>query len=144
VFWCQLNFAFGKHIRSRSVWAVQVVEGFGRVLDYETKEEVQEAIFNEVHCKWYNLAEDAPIWKGALWGKFGYISTSPTAQSILDEAYVLPPDIDEATKELFVEKLSHRDYFTRTLATALEEGEGGHIFIPVWPALWSLYCGSRL
>jgi hypothetical protein len=47
--------------------------------------------------------EDAPICKGALWGQFGYIATSPTAQSILDGTYNFPSNIDEATKELFVE-----------------------------------------
>ncbi len=78
-------------------------DGFGRVLDYETKEGVQEAIFNEVHCKCYNLAEDAPICKGALWGQFGYIATSPTAQSVLDGLYAFPPDINKATKKLFAE-----------------------------------------
>ena len=51
-----LNFALGKHIRGRSVRAVQVEDGAVRVIDYETEEGVQEAIFNEVHQKRYNLA----------------------------------------------------------------------------------------
>jgi hypothetical protein len=82
---------------------VQVEDSVGGVLDFDTEEGVQEAIFNEVHQKQYNLAEDAPICKGALWGQFGYIATSPTAQSILDGTYNFPSDIYEATKELFVE-----------------------------------------
>jgi hypothetical protein len=45
-FWHRLNVAFGKHIRGRSVQAVQVEDGFGRVLDFDTKDSVQEAIFN--------------------------------------------------------------------------------------------------
>jgi hypothetical protein len=67
-FWRWLNFALGRHICSRSVWAVQVEDGVGGVLDFDTEEGVQEAIFNEVHRKQYNLAEDAPICKGTLWG----------------------------------------------------------------------------
>jgi hypothetical protein len=51
LFWHWLNFAFGKHICGRSVRAVQVEDGFGGVLDFDTKDGVQEAIFNEVHCK---------------------------------------------------------------------------------------------
>jgi hypothetical protein len=102
-FWHRLNLVLGRHICSRSVWAVQVEDGVGGVLDFDTEEGVQEAIFNKVHRKQYNLAEDAPICKGALWGQFGYSATSPTAQSILDGTYNFPSDIDEATKELFVE-----------------------------------------
>ncbi len=49
VFWRQLNFAFGKHIHGRSVRAVQVEDGFGGVLDFDAKEGMQEAIFNEVY-----------------------------------------------------------------------------------------------
>jgi hypothetical protein len=79
-FWHRLNFALGRHIRGRSNRAVQVEDNVGGVLDFDTEEGVQEAIFNEVHRKWYNLAEDAPICKGALWGQFGYSATSPTAQ----------------------------------------------------------------
>jgi hypothetical protein len=101
---CQwLNYALGKHIRSRSVWAVQVEDSAGRAINYKTKESVQEAIFNEIHWKRYNLAEEVPICQGVVRGQFGYISTSPMAQTVLDGTYNFPPDIDKATKELFVE-----------------------------------------
>jgi hypothetical protein len=82
---------------------VQVEDGAGGVIDYKTKETVQEAIFTEVHWKRYNLAEEAPICCGALRGQFRYISTSSMAQTILDGTYDFPPNMDEATKELFVE-----------------------------------------
>ncbi len=64
---------------------------------------MQNAIFNEVHWKQYNLAEEAPICKGFLKGQFGYMSTLPTARSVLDGSYDFPLDIDGATKELFEE-----------------------------------------
>jgi hypothetical protein len=50
-FWCKLNFALGKHICGRNVREVQAEDGFGRVLDVNTEEGVQEAIFSEVHHK---------------------------------------------------------------------------------------------
>jgi hypothetical protein len=39
-FWHRLNFALGRHIGSRSIWAVQVEDGVGRVLDFDTEEGV--------------------------------------------------------------------------------------------------------
>ncbi len=63
---------------------MQVEDGVCGVLDFDTEDAVQEAIFNEVHHKQYNLAEEAPICQGALCGQFGYTATSPTARSVLD------------------------------------------------------------
>jgi hypothetical protein len=102
-FWRRLNFTLGKHICGRSVRAVQVEDGAGGVIDYDTEETVQQAIFNEVHRKRYNLAEEAPICQGGLRGQFGYTSTLPTAKTVLDRTYDFPPDMDEATRELFEE-----------------------------------------
>ncbi len=47
---------------------VQVEDGAGGVLDFDTEEAVQKAIFNEVYRKRYNLGEEAPICQGALRG----------------------------------------------------------------------------
>ncbi len=82
---------------------MQVEDGFGGVIDVNTEEGVQEVIFSKVHCKQYNLAEEAPICKGALRGQFRYTATTLTAQSVLDGTYNFPSNIDKATKELFVE-----------------------------------------
>ncbi len=102
-FWKRLNFALGKHIRGGSVRAVQVEDGAGGVIDYDTEETVQQAIFNKVHRKRYNLAEETPICQGGLRGQFGYTLTLPTAKTVLDGTYNFPPDMDEATRELFEE-----------------------------------------
>ncbi len=102
-FWRRLNFALGKHICGQSIQAVQVEDGTGRVIDYDTEKTVQEAIFTEIHRKWYNLGEEAPICKGGLRGQFGYTSTLPTAKTVLDGTYEFLPGMDEATKELFKE-----------------------------------------
>jgi hypothetical protein len=77
--WQRLNFALGKHIQGQSVHEVQVEDGIGSILEFDTQEGVQNAIFNEVHQKRYNLAEEAPICKGPLRGQFGYLLTSPMA-----------------------------------------------------------------
>ncbi len=53
-FWRRLNYALGKHVRGQSVRTVQVEDGNGGVLNFQTKETVQEAIFNKVHRKRYN------------------------------------------------------------------------------------------
>jgi hypothetical protein len=102
-FWQRVNFALGKHIRGRSVRAVQVEDGAGGVIDYETEEEVHKAIFNKVNRKRYNLAEEAPICQGGLRGQFGYTSTSLTTKTVLDGTYNFPPDMEAATMELFRE-----------------------------------------
>ncbi len=102
MFWHRLNFALGKHLCGRSIWAVQVEDGHDGVLGYQTEEGAQEAIFNEVHCNCYSLAEDAPIFKGALRGQFGYTTTSPSAQLVLDGLYAFPSNINDATRELFL------------------------------------------
>ncbi len=82
---------------------VQVKDSTGGVIDYDTEKTVQEAIFNEVHRKWYNLTEEAPICKGRLRGQFGYTLTLPTAKMVLDGTYEFSLGMDEATKELFKE-----------------------------------------
>jgi hypothetical protein len=102
-FWQRLNFALGKHICGLSVRAVQVEDGAGGVIDYETEEGVHEAIFNEIHWKRYNLAEEAPMCQGKLRGQFDYTSTSPTTKTVLAGTYNFPPDMDAATRELFKE-----------------------------------------
>jgi hypothetical protein len=105
-FWHWLNYALGKHVRGRSVRAVQVEDGAGGVLDFNTEEAVQGAIFNEVHRKRYNLAKEAPLCQETLRAQFGYTPTSPTARSVLDGTYNFPPDMDDAIRELF-EEIAH-------------------------------------
>ncbi len=56
-----------------------------------------------MHRKQYNLTKEAPICQGGLQGQFGYTLTLPTAKTVLDGTYDFPPDMDEATRELFDE-----------------------------------------
>jgi hypothetical protein len=47
-FWRRLDYALGKHVRGRSVRTVQVENGAGGVLDFNTEEAVQEAILTKL------------------------------------------------------------------------------------------------
>ena len=78
----RLNFALGKHILGRIVHEVQVEDENGGILEFDTQEEVQNAIFNEVHWKWYNLVGEALICKGSLRGQLSYMLTLPRAHSV--------------------------------------------------------------
>ena len=80
---------------------------------------MQEAIFNEVHCKQYNLAEEATICQGVLCGQFGYTATSPTARSILDGTYKFLLEMDATTRELFEEIVHIRGMVSPDLVDSL-------------------------
>ncbi len=88
-------------------------------MEFATQEGVQNAIFNEVHQKWYNLAEEALICKGSLRRQFGYMSTLPTAWSVLDGSYDFLPDIDKATKEFFKECVMIQSIIPANLVTGI-------------------------
>jgi hypothetical protein len=118
-FWQRLNFALGKHIQGQSIREVQVEDGNGGILEFDTQEGVQNAIFNKVHQKWYSLVEEAPICKGSLRRHFGYMSTLPTAWSVLDGSYDFPTDIDEALKELFDKCAKIRSIVPANLVTGI-------------------------
>ncbi len=72
----------------------------GVLTEYTTAESVQEAIFAHIHRKRFYLAENAPICSGGLRGRFGYNPVTKTAQQILANTYVYPPDFDQATREI--------------------------------------------
>ena len=104
-------------------------DGAGGVLDFDTEEAVQDAIFTEVHRKRYNLAEEASICQGTLHGQFGYTATSPTARSVMDGTYDFPPDRDKATRELFEEIASIR-------SKVPSDSVNGLILQERWKKLW--------
>ena len=66
-FWRRLNYALGKHKRSRGVRVVHSEAEFGA-----DPIDVEEAIWKEIHKKRFFLAEEAPICQGNLRGDFGY------------------------------------------------------------------------
>jgi len=72
------------------------------------KEDLHEAIWENIHRKRFYLAEEAPMCSGPLRGLFGYNSVTPIAKAILEGTYQYPPDFDEATKEILQECASIR------------------------------------
>ncbi len=123
---------------------VQVEDSAVGVLDFDTEEAVQEAIFNKVHRKGYNLAEEAPICQGALRGQFGYTDISHTAQSVLDETSKFLPEMDAATRELFEEIAHIRGMVPPDSVNGLilqerwqQRWKKGYIIVAIRPTFWT-------
>jgi hypothetical protein len=79
---------------------VQVEGPNDSVYEHVTQASVQEAIWSNIHYKWFYLGEEAPICNKKLCGEFSYNAISPTARAILAGTYDYPKDFDKATKEL--------------------------------------------
>ena len=101
-FWRRLNYALGKP-RGGACFKVQLEQEEGTVEEISSKEDLHEAIWENIHRKHFNLDEDASMCSGQLRGIFGYNSVSPTANSLLEGKYAYPPDFDDATKEILQE-----------------------------------------
>ena len=82
-FWWHLNYTLGKSWGG-ACFKVQVEQVEGTVEEINSKEELQEAIWDNIHRKRFYLSEEAPIWPGPLRGAFGYNSVTPTAKAILE------------------------------------------------------------
>ena len=76
-FWRRINFVIEK-ARGGLVWRVLTENGDdeGALSKHLTQETVQEAIFTNIYCKRFFLAEAAPICSGNLQGRFRYNSTT--------------------------------------------------------------------
>jgi hypothetical protein len=68
-----------------------------------SKENLHEAIWANIHYKRFYLPEEAPLCSGPLRGAFSYNAVTPTAKAILEGTYIYPPELDEATKEILQE-----------------------------------------
>jgi hypothetical protein len=68
-FWHRLNYALWKP-QGGACFKVQVDQGDGTVQEYAEKEQLQEAIWNNIHQKCFYLAEEAPMCSGPLQGSF--------------------------------------------------------------------------
>jgi hypothetical protein len=72
-------------------------------MEHTTQETVKQTIFSLIHEKRYTLAGEAPICNGNLLQDFGYKATTPASRVVLDGIYLVPPNSDAATLELFAE-----------------------------------------
>jgi hypothetical protein len=101
-FWRCLNYTLGKP-RGGACFKGQVEQEEGTVEEISGKEDLHEAIWENIHRKQFYLAKEAPMCSGQLRGIFRYNSISPTANAILEGTCTYPPDFDEATKEILKE-----------------------------------------
>ncbi len=88
--------------RGGSVRQVLVEDGNqeDNLVENTTQELVQEAIYPNIHCKQFFLAEAVPICTGGLQGQFGYNATIRTAKAILAKTYESPPGFDQDMREI--------------------------------------------
>jgi hypothetical protein len=98
-FWRRLNSTCDKE-RSPPPTSVQVEGSNGTVTKHNTKKSVNNAIWTDIHHKWFHLAEEAPVCQGQLCQDLEYNAVSKTARAILDGTYEYPVSFDQATKEL--------------------------------------------
>jgi hypothetical protein len=89
-FWRHLNYALGKP-RGGACFKVQVEQAEGTVEEISGKEDLHEAIWDNIHRKRFYLAEEAPMCSGSLRGTIGYNSVTPTAKAIVEGTYQYPP-----------------------------------------------------
>jgi hypothetical protein len=85
------------HSKSVRRVLVENKEQEGTLIENNTQESVQVAIFDNIHRKRFFLAEAAPIRNGILCGQFGYNVTTKTARKVLGGSYKYPPEFDQAT-----------------------------------------------
>jgi hypothetical protein len=101
-FWWWMTYDLGKPRGGGCFW-VQVEQGDGTTEEYTGQEEMQEAIWDNIHRKRFHLAKLAPLCQEPLHGTFGYNAICQTSQEILNRMYEYPPEFDEATKEILQE-----------------------------------------
>jgi hypothetical protein len=101
-FWQRINYVLGKP-RGGSCFKVQVEQEDGTVKDHSSQEDLQNAIWTNIHRKRLYLAEEAPLCSEPLRGQFGYKAINPTARAILAGTYQYLPEFDKATKEILKE-----------------------------------------
>lgn len=88
----------------RSVTRVQIGDpDTEETQELHTKEEVEEAIFNEVHRDRFRQAESAPICQAPLFGDFGYSACTQHAEDVFEGKYANIDHIDSFTRDIFLE-----------------------------------------
>jgi hypothetical protein len=96
------------------------------VQEYTEKEQLQEAIWNNIHQKRFYPAEEVHLCSGPLQGYFGYNTVTRISQMILNKFFGYPQDFDKATKEIFQECVKTRLLVTKDsvgISTKKKTGE---------------------
>jgi hypothetical protein len=91
-FWQKINYVMGKpHGGSVQQVLVEDSNEDGNLVENTTQKLVQEAIFNNIHCKLFFLVEAAPLVT---------IPLQRRPRPFLQEPMNTPPDFDQATREI--------------------------------------------
>jgi hypothetical protein len=101
-FWKRISYSLGKS-KGGACFKVQVAQSDGLVQEYSGQEDLQKAIWANIHEKRFHLAESAPLCSGTLRGTFRYNTICQTSHEILEGTYIYPPDFNQATKEILQE-----------------------------------------
>ena len=89
--------------RGGACFKVQVGNADGTVEEFTGQEDLEKAIWDNIHRKRFILAEDMPLCMGALQGNFGYNVVLLATKSVLAGTYMYPESFDKATKEILQE-----------------------------------------
>ena len=108
-----------KDPQSPSVLKVQRVVD-GKVREYVQQEDVELAIQKECKAR-FSLAHSAPIMSTLLGERLRYLSDEALARLIIEGKYVIPADMDPATR-MILEEIGR-------LGSKILNGEGGKIII---------------
>jgi hypothetical protein len=125
--WKRISYSLGKS-RGGACFKVQVSQANGSVQEYSGQEDLQKAIWSNIHEKHFHLAKLAPLCSGTLRGTFGYNAICQTSHEILEGTYIYPPDFDQATKEILQECAAIRLQIPKSLVNSIitKEDWGDH------------------
>jgi hypothetical protein len=90
-----------KNPQSPSVLRVQQMAD-GKIREYTRQEDVELAIQRECEAR-FTLAHSAPVMSSLLGERLHYLSDGELARSIIEGTYVIPADMDPATKMILQE-----------------------------------------
>jgi hypothetical protein len=92
----------------------------GKVREYVRQEDIERAIQKECKAR-FSLAHSAPIMSTLLGEQIRYLSDKALARSIIEGKYVIPADMDPASR-MILEEIGR-------LGSKILNGEGGEIII---------------
>jgi hypothetical protein len=117
-FWRRISYSLEKS-RGGACFKVQVAQADGSIQEYSGQEDLQRAIWSNIHENCFHLAESAPLCSGNLQGTFGYNAICQTSHEILEGMYVYPADLDQATKEILQECAAIRLQIPKSLVSSM-------------------------
>jgi hypothetical protein len=100
--WKRMSYLLGK-VRGGACFKVQVKQADGTVQEFSCQDNLQGAIWSNIHEKCFHLAKSAPLCSGSLRGTFGYNAICQTSHEILEGTYDFPPDFNQATNQILQE-----------------------------------------